>query len=79
MRRIFADTSYWIATSNKRDSLHSLAKEISKQHASDLVVTTEMVLVEFANFFSDYGQYFRKYAGEFIQESRNNPNIEIEP
>lgn len=78
MKRLFADTAYWVAMFNKRDTLHDLAKTVSEQHDNDLIVTTEMILTEFANFFSGYGSYFRKAAGEFIQEIQSDPNIEIE-
>lgn len=79
MRRIFADTVYWVAILHKKDLLHNLAMTVSRQRAGDILVTTEMVLTEFANYFSERGSYFRKSTGEFIQEIRNNPNIEIEP
>jgi uncharacterized protein len=78
MKRIFADTAYWIAIFDKRDSLHGLSKVVSRQHEDDIFVTTEMVLVEFANFFCTYGAFFRKGAGDFIQEIRNDPNVEVE-
>jgi len=78
MRRLFADTTYWIAIFHKKDSLHDLAKVISRQHGNDIIVTTEMVLTEFANFFSGYGAFFRKGAGDLIQEIRNDPNVEVE-
>ena len=55
-----------------------LAKGVSRQHASDMLVTTEMILTELANFFSWRGAFLRKSAGDFIQEIRSDPNIEIE-
>ena len=78
MKRVFADTAYWIAIFDKKDSLHSLARTVSQQHENQIFVTTEMVLVEFANFFCGYGAFFRKGAGDFIQEIRNNPNVEVD-
>jgi uncharacterized protein len=78
MRRVFADTAYWVAILNKKDSLHGLAKNVSQQRTGDILVTPEMVLTEFANFFCERGAFFRKSAGELIQEIRNDPNIEIE-
>jgi len=78
MKRVFADTVYWVAIFNRRDSLHDLAKKTSGQHDNDIIVTTEMILTEFANFFSCFGAYFRKGAGDFIQEIRNDPNVVVE-
>lgn len=46
MRRLFADTVYWVALLHQKDSLHDLAKEVSRQHESDMLVTTEMILTE---------------------------------
>ncbi len=60
MRRLFADTVYWVALLHQKDSLHELAKGVSRQHASDMLVTTEMILTELANFFSWRGAFLRK-------------------
>jgi len=60
MKRLFADTAYWIAIFYKKDSLHSLARTVSRQHGNDIFVTTEMVLVEFANFFCSQEHFFAR-------------------
>ena len=53
MKRVFADTSYWIALLNPRDELHHKAVAASQEFSE--LATTEMVLVEFLNAFSDRG------------------------
>jgi uncharacterized protein len=79
MRRVFADTSYWVAIFSPRDALHNLAVHRSKEMTDCILVTSEMVLTEFGNFFCGSGDYFRRGAGQFIQEIQNDPNIEVEP
>ena len=49
MPEVFADTGYWIALLNERDSLHSKARELSARLVDSTIVTTEMVLTEFLN------------------------------
>jgi uncharacterized protein len=79
MRRVFADTSYWIAIFSHKDELHDLAVKRSEELGDFIFVTSEMVLVELANFFAERGEYFRNGAGSFVQEIMDDPNIEIAP
>ncbi|MFM6540082.1 MAG: hypothetical protein ACKPHW_17395 [Microcystis panniformis] len=58
MRVIFADTGYWVALLNPHDNLHQKALTLSKTIQPAHIVTTEMVLVEVLNDFSDRGEYF---------------------
>ncbi len=51
MKRIFADTSFYIAATSPKDEAHALATEWMQRH-SDAVVTTDFVVIELANFFS---------------------------
>lgn len=52
---IFWDTAAYIALSNKSDSLHDQAIEISNELATSEahILTTDAVLIEVANAFSD--------------------------
>jgi uncharacterized protein len=79
MTRIFADTSYWIAILNPRDALHKKAVAFSEVHSSDQIVTTEMILTEFLNGFSEQGQSLRRAAGTFVEGLREKPNVYIFP
>ncbi len=47
----FADTSFWVAYLSARDVYHTLAVQLLPQCTAG-IVTTDWVLVEFANFFS---------------------------
>ena len=52
MPEVFADTGYWIALFNERDSLHIQARELSARFSDSTIVTSEMVLTEFLNHAS---------------------------
>jgi predicted nucleic acid-binding protein len=79
MERVFADTGYWIALLNPRDDLHQKASTSSREHGLNQVVTSEMVLVEFLNSFSDYGPRLRQAAAKAVASLRNLPHILIVP
>jgi len=53
MRRVFADTGYWIAVLDPKDQLHERAKQVSRSLGNAKIVTTEMVVAELLNFFAD--------------------------
>jgi predicted nucleic acid-binding protein len=55
MRAVFADTAYYVAVLNERDSLYPNAKTYAAQ-PDWTYVTTEYVLVEVANFYSRSGR-----------------------
>jgi len=79
MKRIFADTSYWIALLNPRDELHARAVAAAQCYSDDLIVTSEMVLVEFLNGFSDRGPRLRAAALKVVKTLRNSPNVTVIP
>jgi uncharacterized protein len=78
MRQVFADTSYWIALVNPRDQIHTKAVSVTKQLASVKIVTSEMVLTEVLNSFSDAGP-LRHAVGTVVQKLRSNPDVIIVP
>lgn len=79
MERVFADTSYWIALLNPRDELHQRASTASRDFSSQQIVTSEMVLTEFLNSFSDYGPRLRQAAVKAVVSLRETPQILILP
>jgi predicted nucleic acid-binding protein len=78
MRQVFADTSYWIALVNPRDQIHAKAVSITKQLASVKILTSEMVLTEVLNSFSDAGP-LRHAVGGMVQRLRTTRNVIIVP
>jgi uncharacterized protein len=77
MERVFADTGYWIALLNPRDDLHQKAYATSREYSPNQLVTSEMVLIEFLNSFSDYGPRLRQAAAKAVASLRDTPQIVI--
>ena len=78
MKEAFADTGYWIALINPKDELHAKVKSVSKKLGQVIIVTSEMVLTEFANYFSRYGN-LRETAAKMTDDIRSNPNVQLIP
>lgn len=68
MKRVFADTNYWVAVLNKNDQYHTAAISLDNQLLGVEIVTTDMVLVEVLNSFSAGGQFMRKLASSYVSE-----------
>jgi hypothetical protein len=79
MERVFADTSYWIALLNPRDDLHLKAAATSRDYSAQQIVTSEMVLTEFLNSFSDYGPRLRQAAARAVLSLRDSAQVVIVP
>ena len=79
MKRVFADTSYWIALLNPRDDLHGRAVALARSCAEDQIVTSEMVLVELLNGFSDGGPRLRVAASKAVKTLRSSPSVTVVP
>jgi hypothetical protein len=52
MRKVFADTLYWVATVKSNDPYASAAREARQAIGPCIVVTTDEVLNEFVTAFS---------------------------
>lgn len=79
MVQVFADTSYWIALLNPRDHLHEEALRVSERLSAAILVTSEMVLVEFLNGFSDSGPWLRKAVAHAVETLRSDRNVIVMP
>ena len=60
VKEAFVDTLYFVALFNPRDQWHDHAIAASKLIADTKLITTEDVLVELLNFFSEYGEKARR-------------------
>src|SRR5712691_12004953 len=78
MRQVFADTGYWIALVNPRDQIHAKAVSVTQQLSPVRILTSEMVLAEVLNSFSD-GGLLRQAVGSMVQRLRNNRDVIIVP
>jgi predicted nucleic acid-binding protein len=77
MKTIFADTSYWTALVNPRDQIHDKAIAVTEGLSSTRLVTTEMVLAELLNSFSE--SPFRNAVGGMVERLRGDRNLTIVP
>ena len=68
MKKVFADTSYWIALLNKNDQYHSSALALDSKLHDVEIVTSDMVLVEILNCFSRKGPFMRKLIAKYIDQ-----------
>jgi len=60
MKRIFADTFYWAALLNPKDQWHLTARAVQPKLSNSRLITTETVLIELLNFYSEYGAEMRQ-------------------
>jgi len=79
MNEIFADTGYWIALFNPRDDLHVKAITVARTIHSRLIVTSQMVLTEFLNYYASLGQSFRQQAVRVVKSLQQTMEVEIVP
>jgi uncharacterized protein len=77
MRRVFVDTSYWIAILDPKDDRHLRAKQVSIELGNYYSVTSEMVLTEFLNYFSAQGLQFRQLAIAVTDQLCADSRVEI--
>ena len=52
MTAVFADTFFWVALANRRDSRHEQVRSLDQELGDVLVLTTDEVLDEFLAYFS---------------------------
>ncbi len=76
---IFADTLYWIAIANPRDQWHQAAVSASNGLAGRQLVTTEEVLTEVLNAFSEAGRILRQQAVALVRDLHTDPTVTIHP
>ena len=79
MPRLFADSGYWIALWNPRDSLHQRAMTVADSMGAADVVTTQMVLTEALDAMAGMGQFRRRFAAQMVQALDDSPDVEIVP
>lgn len=76
MRTVFADTFYFLALLDSREAFHSKAIEFSRD-AEISLVTTEWVLAEFGNAYSDPRD--REDFVELYRVLKIHPRVKIVP
>ena len=79
MYPVFADSGYWIAILDPSDELHQRAQLVTGQLGSRRIATSEMVLVEFLNAMSKFGEHDRRLAVGTVTGIRNDSTVEMVP
>jgi uncharacterized protein len=79
MTEVFADTFYWVAFTNIRDTAHERAKAFMRTAPPRLILTTEEVLTEYLNYFAAWGPEFRHIATMNIHNMRASRTVRIVP
>ena len=79
MATYFADTSFWIGLSSKRDQHHhrAVARHQFVIRTRSTIMTTEAVLLEWLNALSDVST--RRIAAESYLRVRGDARIEVVP
>ncbi len=79
MRRVFADTAYWIALTNPFDQHHDAAVQCSSSLGRARILTTDAVLIEFLNALAEKGPHIRGAAIRTVEAILNNPQVTVLP
>jgi len=79
MTAVFADTFYWIALAGFSDSFHEHALALTKTYSSHPFITTDEVLTEYLNYFSEQSEPTRRHAAATIRRLMGAPGIRIIP
>ncbi len=78
MKKVFADTQYWIAIVKPGDSLAATATAARSLIGEVFIVTTDEVLTEFLSALSR-GEQMRKQAAKMVRAILENPNVRVIP
>ena len=79
MRKVFADTFYWIALANPLDQWHAPAVRAARSLRGVTITTSDEVLNEFLAHFSGQGRLIREAAVRYAERVLSNPSIVIRP
>jgi hypothetical protein len=79
MKRVFADTFYWIALINKSDSWYQPVKSYRVNLENIEIITTEEVLTETINFFASFPTPMRVAVSRLVVQIIQDHNIRVIP
>jgi predicted nucleic acid-binding protein len=78
MKKVFADSSYWIAVVRPKDQWSGAADQARKNLGSDaILVTTDEVLIEFLTALSRGGPSLRRTAAKMVRAILGNANVRV--
>lgn len=79
MTRVFADSAYWIAVVNPRDSLYREAWAVRNALGDSQIVTSQWVLVELLNYFAERGPEMRNAASRLVESLMESNDVVVVP
>lgn len=79
MRRVFADTFYWVAMTHRKDQWHQAAVKISRSLAGCHLVTTDEILNEVLAAFCEAGPMLRQRAATLVRNLHKKPTVTVHP
>ena len=79
MRQIFADTFYFVALLDRTDTWHERARLESLLLEKTTVVTSDAVMVEFVNFFSNHNFEIRRRVVQQVHFILGSPEFDVRP
>ena len=77
MRKVFADTLYWVAIIRPNDPYQRAAKEARQAIGPCIIVTTDEVLCEFATAFAKSGPTLREKVVQIVRELLDNGSVRV--
>ncbi len=77
MQTLFADTFYWVALIHAKDQWHRQVRAFSTLIQDYSLITTDLVLVEYLNFFAKFDQPMKQGVVNFYRQIRTSPNLQI--
>jgi predicted nucleic acid-binding protein len=79
LKRVFADTAYWLALTNPFDQHHARAMNVSTTLTHSRLITTDAVLTEFLNALADKGPHIRAAAVRTVEAILRDPRVTVVP
>ncbi len=75
MKQIFADTSYWVAVFWFEDQWREAALKATDRIGNAEIVTTETILIEVLNYFSEFKSEIKEKVASAIETLLRNDEI----
>jgi predicted nucleic acid-binding protein len=79
VKEVFVDTSFIVARINRRDGLHERAVAAATRIRRARLVTTDFVLAEVLNFFSEQGTALRAAAVDTVEKWNADASVHVMP
>jgi uncharacterized protein len=77
VKTVFVDTAFWIASIHPKDQYHQQATKIAEEQDDAFWVTTDIVLIETLNAFSEFGAFYRVKAADYVRAIMLSENVEV--